>query len=108
MLNPSSTRERMVEAQIKRRGVRDRNVLEAMRIVPREAFVEPGFEEFAYEDSPLPIGQVQTISQPYIVAAMIEAAEVTPGDRVLEVGTGSGYAAAVLSQIGMLARIRAM
>jgi protein-L-isoaspartate(D-aspartate) O-methyltransferase len=99
MLNPSSRRERMVEVQIKRRGVRDRNVLEAMRIVPREAFVEPGFEEFAYEDSPLPIGQDQTISQPYIVAAMIEAAEVKPGDRVLEVGTGSGYAAAVLSQI---------
>jgi protein-L-isoaspartate(D-aspartate) O-methyltransferase len=99
MLNPSSRRERMLEAQIKRRGVRDRNVLDAMRIVPREAFVEPELEEFAYEDNPLPIGQEQTISQPYIVAAMIEAAEVTPGDRVLEVGTGSGYVAAVLSQI---------
>ena len=74
-------------------------VLEAMRRVPREAFVEPGFEEFAYEDRPLPIGEGQTISQPYIVALMIEAAEVKPGDRVLEVGTGSGYAAAVLSRI---------
>src|SRR4051812_1590436 len=99
MLNPSSARERMVEAQIARRGIRDRHVLEAMRRVPREAFVEPGFDEFAYEDSPLPIGEEQTISQPYIVAAMIEAAEVKPGERVLEVGTGSGYAAAVLSQI---------
>ena len=75
------------------------HVLDAMRRVPREAFVEPGFEEFAYEDGPLPIGEGQTISQPYIVALMIEAAEVKPGDRVLEVGAGSGYAAAVLSQI---------
>ncbi len=70
-----------------------------MRRVPREAFVEPGFEEFAYEDGPLPIGEGQTISQPYIVALMIEAAEVKPGDSVLEVGAGSGYAAAVMSQI---------
>ena len=82
-----------------RRGVRDPSVLNAMRRVPREAFVQPGFEEFAYEDSPLPIGEDQTISQPYVVAVMIEAAEVKPGDRVLEVGTGSGYAAAVLSRI---------
>ena len=89
----------MVEVQIARRGVRDRHVLDAMRRVPREAFVEPGFEEFAYEDGPLPIGQGQTISQPYIVALMIEAAEVQPGDNVLEVGAGSGYAAAVLSRI---------
>ena len=89
-------RDRMVEVQIARRGVRDRHVLDAMRSVPREAFVEPGFEEFAYEDGPLPIGQGQTISQPYIVALMIEAAEVKPGDSVLEVGAGSGYAAAVI------------
>src|SRR4051812_25629616 len=92
-------RQNMVEVQIAGRGVRDGYVLEAMRQVPREAFVEPGFEEFAYEDGPLPIGEGQTISQPYIVALMIEAAEVKPGDRVLEVGTGSGYAAAVASQI---------
>src|SRR3954447_7048014 len=89
----------MVEAQIARRGIRDRHVLQAMRRVPREVFLEPEFDEFAYEDSPLPIGEDQTISQPYIVAAMIEAAEVKPSKRVLEVGTGSGYAAAVLSQI---------
>src|SRR3979409_2547087 len=99
MLNPSHTRSRMVDFQIVRRGIRDPNVLEAMRCVPREAFVEPGYEEFAYEDVPLPIGEGQTISQPYIVALMIEGAEVKPGDQVLEVGAGSGYAAAVMSQI---------
>jgi protein-L-isoaspartate(D-aspartate) O-methyltransferase len=74
-------------------------VLNAMRQVPRERFVDEGFEEFAYEDNPLPIGEGQTISQPYIVALMIEAAEVKASDRVLEVGAGSGYAAAVLSQV---------
>ncbi|MBX3502735.1 MAG: protein-L-isoaspartate(D-aspartate) O-methyltransferase [Alphaproteobacteria bacterium] len=89
----------MVDIHIARRGVRDRLVLDAMRRVPREAFVEPGMEEFAYEDSPLPIGEQQTISQPYIVALMTEAAEVKPGDKVLEIGTGSGYAAAVLAEI---------
>jgi protein-L-isoaspartate(D-aspartate) O-methyltransferase len=89
----------MVDIQIARRGVRDPHILDAMRQVPREAFVEPGFEEFAYEDGPLPIGEGQTISQPYIVALMIEAGEVRPGDRVLEVGAGSGYAAAVVSRI---------
>jgi len=99
MLDLSHARDRMVDVQIARRGVRGRSVLDAMRKVPREAFVEPGLEEFAYEDGPLPIGEGQTISQPYIVALMIEAAEVKPGDRVLEVGAGSGYAAAVLSRI---------
>src|SRR5436190_10699207 len=93
------SRERMVQVQIARRGIRDNRVLDAMRSVPREAFVEPGFEEFAYEDGPLPIGEGQTISQPYIVALMIEAAEIKPGDSVLEVGAGSGYAAAVMCQI---------
>src|SRR2546423_8300767 len=97
--NLSRARDRMVDVQIARRGVRDPHVLDAMRRVPREAFVESGFEEFAYEDGPLPIAEGQTISQPYIVALMIEAAEVKPGDRVLEVGAGSGYAAAVMSQI---------
>src|SRR5215217_4789969 len=92
-------RDRMVERQIAGRGIADPRVLSAMRRVPREGFVAPGLEEFAYEDSPLPIDEAQTISQPYIVALMIEAAEVKRGDRVLDVGTGSGYAAAVLSEI---------
>src|SRR5437773_9311664 len=92
-------RARMVWAQLEQRGIRSPAVLQAMRTVPRERFVEPGMEEFAYEDSALPIAAGQTISQPYIVAAMIEAAEVAPGDTVLEVGAGSGYAAAVLSRI---------
>src|SRR3954466_14321873 len=99
MRDLSRSRKRMVDLQIARRGVRDAHVLNAMRRVPREAFVDPGFEEFAYEDGPLPIAEDQTISQPYIVALMIEAAEVKPGDNVLEVGAGSGYAAAVISQI---------
>src|SRR3546814_907709 len=89
----------MVDTQLARRCIRDRRVLQAMRDVPRERFVREGLEEFAYEDSALPIEEEQTISQPYIVAAMIEAAELKPGDRVLEVGAGSGYAAAVLGQI---------
>src|SRR5258707_6607052 len=94
-----AARHRMVEVQLARRGIRDKLVLRAMGEVPREAFVARGFEEFAYEDSPLPIAQGQTISQPFIVALMIAAAAVKPGDRVLEIGTGSGYAAAVLSRI---------
>lgn len=89
----------MVEAHIVPRGVRDERVLAALRTVPREAFVDKGYEEFAYEDSPLPIGSGQTISQPYIVARMAEAAQITPGDRVLEIGTGSGYAAAILAEL---------
>jgi protein-L-isoaspartate(D-aspartate) O-methyltransferase len=92
-------RERMVEAQLARRGIEDGYVVAAMGKVPREAFVAADLEEFAYADTPLPIGEEQTISQPYVVALMIEAAAVRPGDRVLEVGAGSGYAAAVLSQI---------
>jgi protein-L-isoaspartate(D-aspartate) O-methyltransferase len=92
-------RSQMVDSQIARRGVTDRLVLAAMREVPRERFVDTAMAEFAYEDSPLPIEEGQTISQPYIVAAMIEAAEISPGDRVLEVGAGSGYAAAVIGQI---------
>jgi len=92
-------RHRMVEAQIARRGVHDPAVLDAMRTVPREAFIGAGFEEFAYEDSALPIAEGQTISQPYIVGAMLAAAELEKTDKVLEVGAGSGYAAAVLSRV---------
>jgi protein-L-isoaspartate(D-aspartate) O-methyltransferase len=92
-------RAEMVEHQIARRGVRDPFVLEAMARIPREAFVLPGWEDEAYEDQPLPIADRQTISQPYIVAYMIEAAGLRPGDRALEIGTGSGYAAAVIAAI---------
>jgi protein-L-isoaspartate(D-aspartate) O-methyltransferase len=99
MTDLAQARERMVDMQIAGRGVRDERVLEAMREVPREAFVDPGLSELAYEDSPLPIGEGQTISQPYVVALMIEAAQVQPGDRVLEVGAGSGYVVAVLSRM---------
>jgi protein-L-isoaspartate(D-aspartate) O-methyltransferase len=93
-------RNQMVDRQIAGRGVRDPRVLEAMRTVPREAFVSERLAESAYDDSPLPIGEEQTISQPYVVAVMAEALELQPGDRVLEIGAGSGYAAAVLSRIG--------
>src|SRR6266404_3848246 len=99
MLDLARSRSRMVDVQIAGRGIRDAYVIQAMQRVPREAFVEPGLEEFAYEDGPLPIGEGQTISQPYVVALMIEDAEVRPGDHVLEVGAGSGYAAAIMSQI---------
>lgn len=99
MLDLTHERERMVERQVARRGVKNSYVLEAMRAVPRERFVPEGLREFAYEDTPLPIEAGQTISQPYIVGLMIEAADVRPGDNVLEVGAGSGYAAAVMSRI---------
>jgi protein-L-isoaspartate(D-aspartate) O-methyltransferase len=99
MADFSLIRDRMVAAQLKQRGIADPHVLAAMAEVPREEFVEPGYGEFAYEDSALPIAEGQTISQPYIVAAMIEAAAIAPGDKVLEIGAGSGYAAAVLSRM---------
>jgi len=89
----------MVHEQIESRGVRDPGVIRAMAEVPREAFVPADQAEFAYLDSPLPIAEEQTISQPYIVALMTAALEIGPGDRVLEIGTGSGYAAAILSRI---------
>ncbi len=92
-------RARMVERQIRARGVRDANVLAAMRTVPRHGFVRASDSRRAYADHPLPIGEGQTISQPYIVAYMTEALQLEPNDRVLEVGTGSGYQAAVCAEI---------
>lgn len=93
-------RREMVDRQIAARGVTDSLVLDAMRKVPRERFVAPALADAAHEDRPLPIGEGQTISQPFIVAMMVAAAEVKPGMRVLEVGAGSGYAAAVMAEIG--------
>ena len=95
----TAEREAMVERQLKRRGITDAAILDAFRAVPREAFVSPELSDQAYGDHPLPIEAGQTISQPYIVALMIEAAGIKSGDRVLEVGSGSGYAAAVISRI---------
>lgn len=92
-------RARMVSEQLVSRGINDASVIEAMRKVPRHQFVPPEQIPFAYEDRPLPIGAHQTISQPYIVAYMTQALDVGPSDRVLEVGTGSGYQAAILGEI---------
>jgi protein-L-isoaspartate(D-aspartate) O-methyltransferase len=99
MTDFADLREHMVRRQIEARGIHDPAILAAFRAVPREAFVSPDFASAAYDDNPLPIEAGQTISQPYIVALMIEAAEVACGDKVLEVGAGSGYAAAVISRI---------
>ena len=99
MRDLSKLREDMVEHQIAARSVRSEAVLGALRKVPREAFLPERLAEFAYEDSPLPIAAGQTISQPYIVALMTEALELKGDERVLEIGTGSGYAAAVLAEI---------
>ena len=90
-------REEMVSRQLRARGIHDDRVLAAMARVPREEFVAPGWESDAYADQPLPIGGGQTISQPYVVARMAELAEIAPGDRVLDVGVGSGYQTAVLA-----------
>src|SRR5271157_6481513 len=90
----------MVETQLRRRGIRDDRVLEAMRLVPRHEFVRADLVDAAYDDRPLPIGERETISQPYIVAAMTEAVRVAPGDKALEIGGGSGYQAAILAHLG--------
>jgi protein-L-isoaspartate(D-aspartate) O-methyltransferase len=92
-------RRAMVERQLRRRGISEPDILDAFRAVPREQFVGGEVAHLAYGDHPLPIEAGQTISQPYIVALMIQAAAIRPGDKVLEVGTGSGYAAAVISRI---------
>jgi protein-L-isoaspartate(D-aspartate) O-methyltransferase len=89
----------MVEKQIEARGITDARVLEAMRSVPRHLFVSEALMDQAYSDYPLPIGEQQTISQPYIVAEMTQALQLGPEDRILEIGTGSGYQAAILAQI---------
>ena len=99
MTDYAALRARMVERDIAGRGIRSPHVLAAMSEVPREFFVAPDLRAHAYEDAPLPIPGGQTISQPYIVASMIEALELEGGEKVLDVGTGSGYAAAVLSRI---------
>jgi protein-L-isoaspartate(D-aspartate) O-methyltransferase len=95
----AKARKIMLASQIERRGVKDRLVLDAMRDVPRHRFVPAEYQEGAYADGPLPIGQGQTISQPYMVAMMTEALQLRGGETVLEVGTGSGYQSAVLAKI---------
>lgn len=92
-------RRQMVEYQLRDRGINDRRVLGAMSQVPRHQFVDSSIRDLAYSDRPLAIGHNQTISQPYIVAYMSQAAEISPGDRVLEIGTGCGYQAAVLGEL---------
>ena len=102
MSEPSTfaiNRERMIEEQLVPRGISDPRVLEAMRQVPRHLFVEDAMQAHAYGDFPLPIGSGQTISQPYIVALMTEALQLKGSERVLEIGTGSGYQAAILSRL---------
>jgi protein-L-isoaspartate(D-aspartate) O-methyltransferase len=96
----AAQRQRMVEQQLKAHDIKDERVLAAMGKVPREAFVPPESRAASYEDGPLPIGYDQTISQPYIVAFMTEQLRLKPSDRVLEIGTGSGYQAAILAELG--------
>ncbi|MEO0601415.1 MAG: protein-L-isoaspartate(D-aspartate) O-methyltransferase [Myxococcota bacterium] len=98
--SPETDRARMVRQQLRGRDITSRTVLEAMRTVPRHRFVPDTVRHLAYVDEPLPIGHEQTISQPYIVALMTQLAELSPGDRVLEIGTGSGYQAAILAAVG--------
>ncbi len=98
-VNYEGARQKMLDAQIRARNVRDPRVLEAMRKVPRHLFVEEALRDRAYLDKALPIGEKQTISQPYMVAAMSEALELTGRERVLEIGTGSGYQTAILAEL---------
>jgi protein-L-isoaspartate(D-aspartate) O-methyltransferase len=97
--NTLQERDWMVARQLEARGIRDARVIAAMKRIPRHAFVATAMRREAYEDSPLPIEEGQTISQPYIVALMLEAARLGAGDRMLEVGAGSGYASAVAAQL---------
>jgi protein-L-isoaspartate(D-aspartate) O-methyltransferase len=98
-VNLNRQREQLVDRELRMLGIRDEAVLQAMRIVPREEFIAEELREFAYRNAPLPIAAGQTISQPLIVAYMTEALELAPQNRVLEIGAGSGFAAAVLSRI---------
>jgi protein-L-isoaspartate(D-aspartate) O-methyltransferase len=100
MRDDHEERATMVDRQIRSRGISDAAVLAAMSKVPRDLFVPGESRQYAYEDRPLPIGYGQTISQPYVVALMCEALRIEPGSRVLDVGTGSGYAAAVMAEMG--------
>jgi len=95
----STLRQQMVDSQLRARGIRDERVLAAMARVPRHEFAPEPYRDQAYEDHPLPIAEGQTISQPYIVALMLEALTLLPSDRVLEVGTGSGYVTAILAEL---------
>jgi protein-L-isoaspartate(D-aspartate) O-methyltransferase len=99
MTDYATEREAMVERQLRRRGIGEPQILDAFRAVPREQFIGAEYAHLAYGDHPLPIEANQTISQPYIVGLMIQAASIKPGDNVLEIGAGSGYAAAVISRI---------
>jgi protein-L-isoaspartate(D-aspartate) O-methyltransferase len=99
MINFQKARDRMIESQLTSRGIHDARVLEAMRKVPRHLFVEEALQDQAYSDHPLPIGEKQTISQPYIVALMTECLELKGHEKVLEIGTGSGYQTAILAEV---------
>lgn len=95
----SSLRRQMVDSQLRQRGIADERVLAAMERVPRHEFAPERYRDQAYEDHPLPIGEGQTISQPYIVAIMLDALKLSPTDKVLEIGTGSGYVTALLAEL---------
>jgi protein-L-isoaspartate(D-aspartate) O-methyltransferase len=99
MPDPTTARRLMVDDQLRARGISDPRVLDAMLRVPRHEFVSPAHRAQAYEDHPLPIAEGQTISQPYVVALMLEALQLEPGEKVLEVGAGSGYATALLAEL---------
>jgi protein-L-isoaspartate(D-aspartate) O-methyltransferase len=99
VVNFEKAREQMVQEQLVQRGITDKRVIQAMRKVPRHLFVEEALQDRAYEDYPLPIGEGQTISQPYMVGLMTQTLKVDPEDRILEIGTGSGYQAAVLANL---------
>jgi protein-L-isoaspartate(D-aspartate) O-methyltransferase len=99
MPDPTTSRQFMVDSQLRARGISDPRILDAMLRVPRHEFVPEPYCAQAYEDHPVPIGNDQTISQPYIVALMLESLQLKPADKVLEVGTGSGYATALLAQL---------